>query len=377
MTLPIQPERQRFWKIAPGSNAKFWDDCRKGGFICIGWDELGDLNQYSTEADVEAAYKNFKEWAQGKNSKAPEIWDFRNLQRGDQILANDGITSILGIGEVIGPYEFSPQRERFKHCVPVRWSFVDIDLDRARKAHKEINDLVNEGPDRWAWRTVKELTPEQFQMLTSIPHAQESKQELQRALKSVLDLQEKWSAENTKPMQERGDLIRNGIPAFLKTLSRQYVMEVEGRDGTGRKTRVPWVRIYDRRFSPSATEGWYVVYLFAADGSAVFISLNQGTTKFLNGSLVPIEPELLRARVEDARLKLNVPSVDVTNFLQTIDLRDTGDLGRGYESGNAYPRPLCGIRMHDRETENFESGCGKLDVHVGIGFDRAGLRCRP
>lgn len=81
---------------------------------------------------------------------------------------------------------------------------------------------------------------------------------LQDSLKSVVSLQRNWSAENTPAMQERGKIIRNRIPAQLKELSQQHGMEVEGRDGTGRKTRVPWVRIYHPRFSPSATEGWYV-----------------------------------------------------------------------------------------------------------------------
>jgi hypothetical protein len=162
------------------------------------------------------------------------------------------------------------------------------------------------------------------------------KQYLQDSLKSVLGLQGEWSAENSQAMQQRGELIRNGIPALLKPLSEQYGMVIEGRDGTGRKTRVPWVRVYDPRNSPSATEGWYVVYLFAADGSAVFLSLNQGTTKFQNGSFVPIDPELLLSRVKDARAKLNGQDSDVAGLLQTIDLRDAGDLGRGYESGNAY-----------------------------------------
>ena len=161
-------------------------------------------------------------------------------------------------------------------------------------------------------------------------------QTLQDSLKSVLSLQGKWSAENPPPMQERGELIRNGIPALLKPLALKHGMTVEGSDGIGNKNRVPWVRIYNPRFSPSAMEGWYVVFLIAADGSAVFLSLNQGTTKLLNGSSVPIEPEILSDKVKDARSKLNDPNVDVAGLLETIDLRDPGNRGRSYENGNAY-----------------------------------------
>ncbi|MEU7006771.1 DUF3578 domain-containing protein [Streptomyces sp. NPDC046332] len=53
---------------------------------------------------------------------------------------------------------------------------------------------------------------------------------------------------------------------------------IEGPDGTGLKTEVPWVRVYDPAMSPSATTGWYAVYLFSGTGDRVYLFLNQGTT---------------------------------------------------------------------------------------------------
>src|SRR5438874_11527945 len=127
---------------------------------------------------------------------------------------------------------------------------------------------------------------------------------LQESLKTIVALQQYWSADNTQPMQKRGQLIRDEIPSLLRTLAQQHCMEVEGRDGTGRKTRVPWVRVYDPELSPSATQGWYVVYLFAADGSTVYLSLNQGTTVFTGGQFVARDPEELAQRVTAARSQL-------------------------------------------------------------------------
>src|SRR4029434_8086855 len=125
-------------------------------------------------------------------------------------------------------------------------------------------------------------------------------------LKEVLELQPSWASLNTPEMQRRGVLIRQQIPDVLREMLSRLgpdfsELRVEGRDGTGRKTRVPWVRIYSPDLSPSATEGWYVVFLFAADGSAVYLSLNQGTTIFHDGTLTPRDPEELRGRVEIAR----------------------------------------------------------------------------
>ena len=105
---------------------------------------------------------------------------------------------------------------------------------------------------------------------------------LQSICQQILDLQTHWESENTPEMRERGNLIRTEGPKWLRDLIGTNFfpgieLRVEGRDGAGRKSKVPWIRIYSEKHSPSATEGWYVVFLYAADGSAVFLSLNQGT----------------------------------------------------------------------------------------------------
>jgi hypothetical protein len=65
---------------------------------------------------------------------------------------------------------------------------------------------------------------------------------------------------------------------------------------------VPWVRIYSKQFSPTAMEGNYLVYLFAADGSRAYLSLNQGTSEFRSGAMRPINNRnILRTRAAEAR----------------------------------------------------------------------------
>lgn len=34
------PPTVQFWKIAPGENARLWQDCLHGNIICVGWNEL-------------------------------------------------------------------------------------------------------------------------------------------------------------------------------------------------------------------------------------------------------------------------------------------------------------------------------------------------
>jgi len=92
-------------------------------------------------------------------------------------------------------------------------------------------------------------------------------------------------------MHERGLLIRNEIrnelAEGLKNALGHTSWEFEGRDGTGLKTSVPWVRIFKREFSPSVREGFDLVFLFSTDGQRVYLSLNQGTTNLQKGGFVP------------------------------------------------------------------------------------------
>ena len=107
-------------------------------------------------------------------------------------------------------------------------------------------------------------------------------------LKLLLD----HSSENTPAMARRGDLIRNLIPAEMRGWSAAQSsavlpfkgrLNVQGRDGTGLKTFVPWVRIHSPELSPSAQNGWYVVYLFRQDGMGVALCISHGSTRFDRG----------------------------------------------------------------------------------------------
>jgi len=54
----------------------------------------------------------------------------------------------------------------------------------------------------------------------------------------------------------------------------------EGSTGRGNTTDAPWIALFDRRLTVSATKEYYVVYLFSTDMSAVTLSLAFGTTQF-------------------------------------------------------------------------------------------------
>lgn len=163
-------------------------------------------------------------------------------------------------------------------------------------------------------------------------------------LEEVLLLQPDWQSANSPEMQRRGVLVRSEAARWLRDrLPRLAVaassavddLAVEGRDGTGRKTEIPWVRIHSKRRSPSATEGWYLVYLFSALGDYVYLSLNQGTTRWENGEFKARPVRELADRVQWARDQLSASWADRNDLVSDIVLdARSSPLGSGYERGN-------------------------------------------
>lgn len=94
-------------------------------------------------------------------------------------------------------------------------------------------------------------------------------------VKRILALQTQYSSQNTPPMQERGELVRNHFKDriydaihHIEPIFSQHGFDcaVEGSDGIGRKSCSPWVRIFTPSLSPAATEGWYLVIHFSSLG---------------------------------------------------------------------------------------------------------------
>ncbi|MCU1439124.1 MAG: putative family protein/Domain of unknown function [Rhodoglobus sp.] len=147
-------------------------------------------------------------------------------------------------------------------------------------------------------------------------------------------------------MQTRGLLIRQAIPAQLRDLVADMVLSlpedlqdlaVEGRDGTGQKSEVPWIRLFSRARSPQATDGWYLVYLFDAFGDRVYLSVNQGTNTWSKGDLHRRPDDEIVDRSKWAQNELGDDLAERSDLLSSISLPTRrSSLARGYELGNIY-----------------------------------------
>jgi hypothetical protein len=128
------------------------------------------------------------------------------------------------------------------------------------------------------------------------------------AIQEVLLWQTEYSSKVTDAMKRRGDLVKTELPNELRELLPELALRVgvddlraPGGDGSGSRTEIPWTRVYSQSRSPSATAGWYLVFLFSAAGDRAYLSLNQGTTQWDAGGWRPQPLSDLFARTAWAR----------------------------------------------------------------------------
>lgn len=161
-----------------------------------------------------------------------------------------------------------------------------------------------------------------------------------------MELQLQHSSKNTPAMMERGKLIRDIIPGEMREWAAAQAaallpykghLKVQGRDGTGPKTLVPWVRIYSPEMSPSAQRGWYVVYLFRADGKGVSLCISHGSTEFDGRDFKP------RSAIEAAQLMtwargLLGPQASQMGMTEGVNLGPVQRLAKAYMSTTAFSK---------------------------------------
>lgn len=112
-------------KIAPGELAKYWDDCRQNNYICVGWEEVGDLAEFESKEAFREVFRQhfpYNGVESAVSRKANELWTLRELQPGDKVIANRGTSEVLAVGTVndVG-YQWRPDRHEYQHTVGVNW----------------------------------------------------------------------------------------------------------------------------------------------------------------------------------------------------------------------------------------------------------------
>lgn len=149
---------------------------------------------------------------------------------------------------------------------------------------------------------------------------------LSNNLSEILLLSGQYSKSQSPAMSRRDELMAicaESVRTILNEIGDHFAdLKVNHGGRQSNYSPVPWVRIFDPNHSPKATSGFYIVFLFAADGSAVYLSLNQGTSEWRSNAIRPINnDELLVSRAVLSRSELqNLDSSVFRQGLRNIDL---------------------------------------------------------
>lgn len=178
-------------------------------------------------------------------------------------------------------------------------------------------------------------------------------------LKSICDLQPRYSAENTPEMQERGRILRSEIKPYLQNM--RVLAEILGpfgddfyadaSDGIGRKTELPWVRFCSKSMSPSATEGFYCVIHFSTDGSAIHITIGSGSSRFHNGSNVVLPDEELDRQTAWARSVISQKFMKLEPFTDDPDFGAKRKLPLSFQRATAISKRINYEDINDTDVE--------------------------
>ncbi|MBN2220339.1 MAG: DUF3578 domain-containing protein [Kosmotogaceae bacterium] len=157
---------------------------------------------------------------------------------------------------------------------------------------------------------------------------------MQEAINRILD---KYLIEKRKEFAQNrlAHFIRSDVSGIVQAMvDSEYPgkFKVSASPGQGQWAEIPWIGIFDKDITESPRHGYFVMYIFTADMSAVYLSLNQGWLFFKDTFGAEAKEKIATA----AEAYRRILRVDENYDYDTITLRADGELGIGYELGHVY-----------------------------------------
>ena len=137
-------EELHYWLYSPGEGAGIWDDCYAKGIMAIGWDEIGDLNQYPSKTAMKDAMKEEIDPERSYTMAAHATWQFANVMKpGDIVFAKKGRNTVIGRGVVISDYEYDDSRPDNRNVRKVNWTHKGEWPHPGQAAMKTLTDITS------------------------------------------------------------------------------------------------------------------------------------------------------------------------------------------------------------------------------------------
>ena len=206
-------DTKHYWLYSPGEQAVKWEEFYNEGIMAIGWDKLGDLENYTDRKSILEALINNYGGGEDQPNNVSAIDDFCNgenkINIGDIVIAKKGTKTLLGYGKVISDYYFDEERAAYKHCREVKWlkkgvldvednlppkTLTDIKLEKAQYLLNIMNGNTQAQEDNLVIKLLK-YKP---QIILQGPPGTGKTREAKRIAKALLGLGEDESLESNE-----------------------------------------------------------------------------------------------------------------------------------------------------------------------------------
>ncbi len=115
--------------------------------MCIGWDKMGNLEDYETKMEVkEGLQQAYDNPDSTFTNDTLALWQFAHIVKpGDIVFAKKGIHSIIGKGVVEGAYNYDETRNTYRNIRRVKWDKTgEWDLTDGKLPMKTLTDISDD-----------------------------------------------------------------------------------------------------------------------------------------------------------------------------------------------------------------------------------------
>ena len=124
--------------------AGIWEECCEKEIMAIGWDEIGDLRQYTSKTEMKQAMKEHINPEKPYTMAAHATWQFTHeMKLGDIVFAKKGRSTVIGRGVVTSDYDFDDSRADNKNVRKVNWTHKGEWPHPGQAAMKTLTDITS------------------------------------------------------------------------------------------------------------------------------------------------------------------------------------------------------------------------------------------
>lgn len=142
---------KKYWIYAPGENASKWEEFHHEGIMGLGWDDLGDLDNFASKKDIKKRLQELEGVESTKQNDTAANYEFHKvIKEGDVIIVKKGINQLLGYGIVVSDYYYDEEKTTYQKCRKVDWKLKGnwkVEFNLPLKTLTDITKYTTEDPN--------------------------------------------------------------------------------------------------------------------------------------------------------------------------------------------------------------------------------------